>query len=128
MKKIIIIALVSFTSTLAYSQNNNNNYSYNKEGLTQEDIQQRETWIREHSANEGKNLMDIAKPTPEVVQKVEVQTPKVYESNEEQANRERIKARSSQVLQSAPKLNENPPSIYLNTEDPTNRGTKKTND
>lgn len=46
MKKIIMIAIVLVSGTELFAQNNNDKYSYNKEGLTQNDIAIREAYIQ----------------------------------------------------------------------------------
>lgn len=54
MKKLIIIALVLISSTQLFAQNNNNRFQYNKEGLSQNDINIREAYIKSVPVEEAK--------------------------------------------------------------------------
>lgn len=54
MKKIIIIAIALVSTSIAYAQNNqtNDKYAYSKEGISAEDIQNREKAIQEMKIEE----------------------------------------------------------------------------
>lgn len=62
MKKIIIVAIMLISSTQIFAQNNNygDRFSYNKEGLTQENIDIRENAIKQILAEENMNAQKTA--------------------------------------------------------------------
>lgn len=54
MKKLIIIAIVMASSTQLFAQNNTDKFQYSKEGLSQNDINTREAFIKSAIAEEAR--------------------------------------------------------------------------